>query len=695
MKKQVKMYEHNDHKKYHYHKRRYDNGKYIHNLNHTGNCDNRSSTFGRNDFGNGQNNRNNINYNKKTTKYNLVHSYTNNSKLMVTQNSLKEDKLLSIHNLKYNKTSYRNKIIEGTNKRTKSRYSNEYTILPTSNEPKNMHYASRYNVSRYEPNLKKHQLKDSQNRYAKQISSINEINKTKDAFFASKIRLMNGPQTKSNNLKLTKVFKNMSAMSDHYLNTKNQAIEAINLCLSKDESLKNSNNNGISNVDKNISFIPELKIDKQINDIDKAYVNLANSGNIQLETNKNASKTDELSVISGASFEKYDYENANNPSLLKTDILRLKESFVHFTDTQVLPDTKEGYIYPLNSLQCRLLNLKLNLPKARKNFKYLLSAPIDSMYTYNFFEKNITQHKLELRKLIFQKLNSLNQNFVGKNLLINKKFLISSECWNLHCKNLEKEIDQKKLKQNLNNCAFKNDNIFEDECDDGNIIVTSDTCDNDKNDYGKRLNMYSHGRHRRFNFIINNDDIMNNNLDDYNHRVSNKRSTYTTNRVNRADYVADSELDDVLTEIDPQYKYRQLSADIPAMIASPIKKNYKKFKDTSNLITDKDDWARTIILDACDTFTDAEHELFVKAYLKAPKNFGKISKLMGGLRKPDDCIKHYYNTKLKTNYAHLIKQRNKDRMKKRKKPKQHASDDSSYEDDSTYTESISTIDSSH
>ncbi|GMG55834.1 unnamed protein product [Ambrosiozyma monospora] len=95
------------------------------------------------------------------------------------------------------------------------------------------------------------------------------------------------------------------------------------------------------------------------------------------------------------------------------------------------------------------------------------------------------------------------------------------------------------------------------------------------------------------------------------------------------------------------------------MIMNPVKKYGVRLLDTNNLVKDKENWATRITTDLIDTFTEAEHEKFCEAFALWPKKFGKISHFMGGLRTPEECVLHYYRTKKRTNYKHIVANRNK------------------------------------
>lgn len=123
-------------------------------------------------------------------------------------------------------------------------------------------------------------------------------------------------------------------------------------------------------------------------------------------------------------------------------------------------------------------------------------------------------------------------------------------------------------------------------------------------------------------------------------------------------------------ERDPLIKAQYGAAIIPDMIMDPIEKYaMTRVMDSNNLIKDKEAWAKRIITDPIDTFTEVEHERFCELYALHPKKFGRISYEMGGLRTSEDCVLHYYNTKKTTNYKQLVANKNKKNKKKVAKKK--------------------------
>ena len=172
-------------------------------------------------------------------------------------------------------------------------------------------------------------------------------------------------------------------------------------------------------------------------------------------------------------------------------------------------------------------------------------------------------------------------------------------------------------------------------------------------------------------------------------------SSSSSRRRNRADFVDDAEMENVLLQIDPNYKHYQAAATIPSLILDPVHKFSFKFCDVNNLVTDKNLWASRILKDATDNFSDHEHSLFLEGYLIHPKKFGKISHYMGGLRTPEECVLHYYRTKKTVNYRQLLIDKNKKRKMsaaaKRRKRKERGNEEE-IEVEEGKDESISTAD---
>ena len=89
-------------------------------------------------------------------------------------------------------------------------------------------------------------------------------------------------------------------------------------------------------------------------------------------------------------------------------------------------------------------------------------------------------------------------------------------------------------------------------------------------------------------------------------------------------------------------------AEVPAMLSQTVAASYM-FTDTNNLVK------RNAVLQALkfmpmqDDFTPDEHETFLYNYMLYPKRFGTISEAIKD-RDYQDCVRHYYLTKLSVKY---------------------------------------------
>lgn len=86
--------------------------------------------------------------------------------------------------------------------------------------------------------------------------------------------------------------------------------------------------------------------------------------------------------------------------------------------------------------------------------------------------------------------------------------------------------------------------------------------------------------------------------------------------------------------------------------------------DANNIVIDREEWTNRVRTDFANNFSTNEHELFCDAFCLFPKRFGAISRHMGGLRTPSECVVHYYVTKKAVNYKQLLAQHKKKASKK-------------------------------
>ncbi|CUS25118.1 LAQU0S27e00540g1_1 [Lachancea quebecensis] len=331
-------------------------------------------------------------------------------------------------------------------------------------------------------------------------------------------------------------------------------------------------------------------------------------------------------------------------------------------------EAAQGYTEPLNEVQSCIFPLpeaetKLWELKNRdrnsivKNQKYLLKSPVACLQEYPFMSQNILVHEQAIRPILVKSLSRLKDYERLHTLQLKWQFLKLDEKWTKNCQMLEAISEETK------------------KVDDGSTGAIEDET---------RVSKSKEKEERE------------------------QQSRASSRRRNRADFVDDNEIENVLLQIDPDYKHHQLAATIPPMIIDPVKKFAIKFKDVNNLVTDKNKWATRVLRDGIDTFTSAEHDLFVEGYLAYPKRFGKISQFMGGLRKPQECVLHYYKTKKETNYKQLLVDKNKRRKinvgrRRKDKDKEKAStavseenvqeaEEMSERNDSNFTEKERTID---
>lgn len=115
---------------------------------------------------------------------------------------------------------------------------------------------------------------------------------------------------------------------------------------------------------------------------------------------------------------------------------------------------------------------------------------------------------------------------------------------------------------------------------------------------------------------------------------------------------------------DPVAKAQRVAANVPDFILDPVKRERVKFYDSNNIVKDKVKWSQRVHADFQDTFSYEEHELFCEGFCITPKRFGSISRYVGGLRTPEECVLHYYLTKKAVNYKLMVNQFKKKASKK-------------------------------
>ncbi|SCV03326.1 LANO_0G03466g1_1 [Lachancea nothofagi CBS 11611] len=293
-----------------------------------------------------------------------------------------------------------------------------------------------------------------------------------------------------------------------------------------------------------------------------------------------------------------------------------------------------GCIFPMTEPEMKLWELKnRDRNQIIKCQRYLLKNPIISFKEYPFMSQNILIHEQAIKPVLLKSLSKLKNYERLRKLQLKKEFLDLDHKWVNSCQRLQ-EISKEVKKEE----------------------VAEKSADLQRAESERSREKEEQDQHNRAG----------------------------SRRRNRADFVDDTEIESVLLQIDPDYKHHQFAARIPAMIIDPIQKLAVKFKDVNNLVTNKDAWATRVRKDGIDTFTPGEHEAFVEAYLLYPKKFGRISQYMGGLRKPEECVLHYYRTKKETNYKQLLIDKNKKRKintgrKRKEKERERLSPEASLE----------------
>lgn len=271
----------------------------------------------------------------------------------------------------------------------------------------------------------------------------------------------------------------------------------------------------------------------------------------------------------------------------------------------------EACIFPMTEPETKLWELKNQTRQQiiAKQF-YLLKKPVRNLKEYPFMSENFLIHEQAIKPILLKSISKIKRYEYLRKLQLRSDFLQYDKQWDRKCQKMD-EISK---------------NIRMDEVEEQERLQKEQ----------KQKEQEEHDKQAL-------------------------QGRTNSRRRNRADFVDDAEIENVLLQIDPDYKHHQLAARIPPMYISPVDKYSIRYQNVNNLVTDKDAWAKRILLDGIDTFTEREHDLFVDAYLSYPKRFGKISQQMGGLRTPEECVLHYYRTKKQTNYKQLIVEKNKRR----------------------------------
>ncbi|KAL3240996.1 Snt1p [Nakaseomyces bracarensis] len=322
-----------------------------------------------------------------------------------------------------------------------------------------------------------------------------------------------------------------------------------------------------------------------------------------------------------------DYEYIYDPKDLRTDFSKIDMSPKEIPYSEPL-EPINSCIFPMNRTETRLWQIKnQSRTEIIKNQKYLLKKPIKNIKVYPFFKKNLVIHEQAIRYDLARAISKLKKHDKVGVLNLKKDYLDHIENWKHQCE-VSSEISKSLRKKEIA--------------------------------YYEKVDKEIQEREEQEKL-----------------QEEQQRQNNSSRRRNRADFVDDAEMETVLLQIDPDYKFHQAAASIPPMITTTLEKHSYKFADVNNLVTDKNEWASRVLTDGIDNFTEHEHELFVEGYLMNPKKFSRISNFMGGLRTPEECVLHYYRTKRAVDYKTLVNERNKKRKgvaNKKKKKKERSSD---------------------
>ncbi|CCD23081.1 SANT/Myb-like DNA-binding domain-containing protein NDAI_0B00470 [Naumovozyma dairenensis CBS 421] len=353
-----------------------------------------------------------------------------------------------------------------------------------------------------------------------------------------------------------------------------------------------------------------------------------------------------------------EYEYISDPALLITDLTNLKKHLESkkekLSKSWQVPINKHvsSCIYPLTKVSTQLAGLRERLINSKTNLagrsNVCEKTTINSLKEYDIFNANILEYSSNVREKLYQRLSAI------------EKYKRIHE-WTM-------ENRSRNLKSQWDIDVSRMISANEPVTDFGNETQITETDE-------------------QYSQPSSTSDITEDTEIGLTYSIEPRPQARFSRRLNRADFVDDSELEEAFLQIDPDYRHHQLAVTVPDIIKDPIKKLSTKYNDVTNLVTDKNDWASRIYTDGQIDFSKREHDLFVKAYLIYPKKFGKISKYMGGLRSCEECVLHYYRTKHQVNYKKLIKLRNKRRIQSTliRRSKRKLSNDTAEEEDDANT----------
>lgn len=295
-----------------------------------------------------------------------------------------------------------------------------------------------------------------------------------------------------------------------------------------------------------------------------------------------------------------------------------------------------GCIFPLQEVPYKLWGLKCTGKKARRaKMIYFTSGHIDSLDQYNFYGEVLGSFKKCEGVQLFGILSKLHEILKEKQSRLTEEYISRDHIWRDRCsimdehcrliddledrikKDKENKKDEKKKKKEEQQRKAREQALKEEE---------------ERKQKARRARHHGDSVRTEAEFL----DIL---------------ATFEKER-----------------EKDPLVKAQYGAAIIPEQTMDPVQKmGLDKYMNSNNRVQDKDEWARRIVTDPIDTFTDAEQKKFEKAFGLYPKKFGRISKYMGGLRSPEECVLHYYVTKRKVDYKEIVASKNKRGKRKAKK----------------------------
>lgn len=282
----------------------------------------------------------------------------------------------------------------------------------------------------------------------------------------------------------------------------------------------------------------------------------------------------------------------------------------------------DGCNYPQNYMDTKFNELKsefsqLKDESEKNHLKYSLVSPIVNLKEYPFFRDNLNAYACKHEKLCGY-LKSKEKAIYLKRLKLCKEYVSKSQISDLKRSMMEEQLE---LLHSMND-------DFRKELDSIDIHMRVDTAESDSTAY-----------------------------------LNNGISTSGVSRRNRrhGDLVTtEAEFQEILKSLgkeqeeDPILKAQKGAATIPDFILDPIEREKVKYMNSNNFVEDKVRWTARLKSDFQNNFSPAEHSLFCEGFCMYPKRFGAISRHMGGLRMPEECVVHYYITKKNVNYKQLL-----------------------------------------